>query len=69
MTLPESKESHGFNRGSMSIQAVEEPQKIADCLSVLDDVIEKQKAILAAWKELKKTCCSRCLCKNSRIKL
>ena len=31
-----------------------EQQKIADCLSSLDEVIEKQKATLAAWKELKK---------------
>lgn len=35
-------------------QAVEEQQKIAECLSALDDVIEKQKATLAAWEELKK---------------
>lgn len=31
-----------------------EQQKIADCLSALDDVIEKQKATLAAWEEMKK---------------
>ena len=31
-----------------------EQQKIADCLSALDDVIEKQKATLSAWEELKK---------------
>lgn len=31
-----------------------EQQKIADCLSSLDGVIEKQKATLAAWEELKK---------------
>lgn len=31
-----------------------EQQKIADCLSSLDDVIEKQKATLAAWEEMKK---------------
>lgn len=31
-----------------------EQQKIADCLSALDEVIEKQKATLAAWEELKK---------------
>ena len=31
-----------------------EQQKIADCLSTLDDVIEKQKETLAAWEELKK---------------
>ena len=35
-------------------KAVEEQQKIADCLSSLDEVIEKQKATLAAWEELKK---------------
>ena len=35
-------------------QAVEEQQKIVECLSALDDVIEKQKATLAAWEELKK---------------
>lgn len=32
----------------------EEQQKIADCLSSLDDVIAKQKATLVAWEELKK---------------
>ena len=32
----------------------QEQKKIADCLSSLDDVIEKQKATLAAWEELKK---------------
>ena len=31
-----------------------EQQKIADCLSSLDEVIEKQKETLAAWEELKK---------------
>lgn len=31
-----------------------EQQKIANCLSSLDEVIEKQKATLAAWEELKK---------------
>lgn len=30
-----------------------EQHKIADCLSSLDEVIEKQKATLAAWEELK----------------
>lgn len=33
---------------------LEEQQKIADCLSSLDEVIEKQKATLTAWEELKK---------------
>ena len=31
-----------------------EQQKIADCLSALDEVIEKQKATLAVWEEIKK---------------
>lgn len=31
-----------------------EQQKIVDCLSTLDEVIEKQKATLAAWEKLKK---------------
>ncbi len=31
-----------------------EQQKIADCLSSLDEVIEKQKSTLAAWEEMKK---------------
>ena len=31
-----------------------EQQKIADCLSLLDDVIEKKKVTLAAWEEMKK---------------
>lgn len=35
-------------------RSLEEQQKIADCLSSLDDVIEKQKATLVAWKEMKK---------------
>lgn len=36
------------------IPCLEEQQKIADCLSSLDEVIEKQKATLATWEELKK---------------
>lgn len=32
----------------------QEQKKIADCLSSLDEVIEKQKATVAAWEELKK---------------
>lgn len=35
-------------------RSLEEQQKIADCLSSLDDVIEKQKATLVAWEEMKK---------------
>lgn len=38
----------------MNIPCLEEQQKIADCLSSLDEVIEKQKATLAAWEEMKK---------------
>ena len=36
------------------VPSLPEQQKIADCLSSLDEVIEKQKATLAAWEELKK---------------
>ena len=43
-----------FKRQSILVPCLEEQQKIADCLSSLDDVIEKQKASLAAWEELKK---------------
>ena len=38
----------------MPVPCLVEQQKIADCLSSLDEVIEKQKAALAAWEELKK---------------
>lgn len=36
------------------LPSLQEQQKIADCLSSLDDGIAKQKATLAAWEELKK---------------
>lgn len=36
------------------VPSVAEQQKIADCFSSLDEVIEKQKATLAAWEEMKK---------------
>lgn len=38
----------------IGLPSLPEQQKIADCLSSLDEVIEKQKATLAAWEELKK---------------
>lgn len=37
-----------------AVPCLAEQRKIADCLSSLDEVIEKQKATLAAWEELKK---------------
>ena len=43
-----------FSKIKMYFPCLEEQQKIADCLSSLDEVIEKQKATLAAWEELKK---------------
>jgi type I restriction enzyme S subunit len=43
-----------FKRQSILVPCLAEQQKIADCLSSLDEVIEKQKATLTAWEELKK---------------
>lgn len=46
--------SRDFLNVLISVPCLKEQQKIADCLSSLDEVIEKQKATLAAWEELKK---------------
>ena len=43
-----------YSEFMMYVPCLTEQQKIADCLSSLDEVIEKQKATLAAWEELKK---------------
>ena len=43
-----------FGEMSINVPCIPEQQKIANCLSAFDDVIEKQKATLAAWEELKK---------------
>lgn len=46
--------SRDFLNVLISVPCHEEQQKIADCLVSFDEVIEKQKATLAAWEELKK---------------
>ena len=38
----------------LSVPCLAEQQKIADCLSSVEEVIEKQKATLSTWEELKK---------------
>lgn len=38
----------------VGVPCLAEQQKIADCLSAFDEVIEKQKETLATWEELKK---------------
>lgn len=43
-----------FSEIKCQVPCENEQNKIADCLSSLDEVIEKQKATLAAWEELKK---------------
>lgn len=39
---------------TVGVPCFAEQQKIADCLSSLDEVIEKQKTTLAVWEEMKK---------------
>lgn len=43
-----------LNGCKLLVPSLPEQQKIADCLSSLDDVIEKQKVTLVAWGKLKK---------------
>jgi len=43
-----------FLKEKILVPCLVEQQKIADCLSSLDEVIEKQKVTLAAWEGLKK---------------
>lgn len=43
-----------FQKVQVPVPCLAEQQKIADCLSSLDEVIEKKKATLDAWEELKK---------------
>lgn len=59
----ETKKNRGAQAGvylgvlsnmEIPVPCLAEQQKIAECLSALDKVIEKQKARLAAWEELKK---------------
>ena len=43
-----------LNGCKLLVPSLSEQQKIAACLSSLDEVIEKQKATLVAWEEMKK---------------
>ena len=47
-------EKESFDKLLIPYPCLAEQQKIADCLSSLDDVIAKQKTTLATWEELKK---------------
>lgn len=43
-----------LNGCKLLVPSLSEQKKIAACLSSLDEVIEKQKATLVAWEEMKK---------------
>lgn len=43
-----------YSMFKVPVPCLAEQQKIADCFSALDEVIEKQKATLAVWEEMKK---------------
>lgn len=43
-----------FSEIKCQVPCEDEQNKIVECVAVLDEVIEKQKATLVAWKELKK---------------
>jgi type I restriction enzyme S subunit len=51
-----------FSKIKMYFPCLAEQRKIADCFSSLDEVIEKQKATLAAWEELKKGLLQQMFC-------
>ena len=47
-------EMNAFDELLLPCPSIPEQQKIADCLSALDTVIEQQKETLEKWQELKK---------------
>lgn len=54
LTMMRNLVAKEFLQELVPVPCIAEQQKIADCLSSLDEVIEKQKATLAACEELKK---------------
>ncbi len=57
-----------FQKVQVPVPCLEEQQKIADCISSLDEVIEKQKATLAAWEERKKGVMQKLFSQEVRFK-
>lgn len=51
-----------FSEIKCLIPCEDEQNKIVECVAVLDEVIEKQKATLAAWEELKKGLLQQMFC-------